>query len=379
MTLPSTIGVPGRGVSSRTGRQVVICQTAFGDYREAFLRIVSDRLGSGLSLYAGDEYFDPSTRTRIGPELPVRRLRNHFLIGRRLLWQSGAVEAAKSADVAVIEFNPRVLSAWATLLLRRAHRRPSLLWGHAWSRKGPGSRTEPARRWMRRLAAGVIVYTESQARELVARDPRTRTFVAPNALYRAAEMTPAISPELPTSFVYVGRLVAPKRPAALLDAFVRASAELPLETRLTFVGDGPLMIALREAADRCGLGNRIEFLGHVSDMTALRATYASAIASVSPGFVGLSITQSLGFGVPMLIARDEPHSPEIEAARDGWNALFYSPSTPGALARTLVTIANARNEWFARREEISRDCRQRYSAEAMADGFLTAVATVAPR
>lgn len=44
--------------------------------------------------------------------------------------------------------------------------------------------------------------------------------------------------------------------------------------------------------------------------------YANALVSVSPGYVGLSLTQSLSFGVPMLIAIDEAHVPEIDAALD---------------------------------------------------------------
>lgn len=356
---------------------VALSQTALQDYRQAFLEILVDRLDDRFCAYAGSEYFDRSTRTNVSLGSHLQPLRNHFILGRRLLWQCGAVRPMTGVDVALLEFNPRIISVWVILGLRFVLRRPSLLWGHAWSRSGGGSRSEPVRMLMRRLARGVILYTSSQAKDLSAHDPRTRTFVAPNALYRASQMRPAPASRVPDSFIYVGRLVPTKKPHILIDAFIKALPDLPHEMRLVIVGDGPLMQPLRERAAATQHGKRIEFLGHLSDPLALERLYRDAVASVSPGFVGLSITQSLGFGVPMIIARNEPHSPELEAARDGWNASIYEPSTYEALSSVLVAFARDRQMWAQRRESIALDCRRRYSAEAMADGFMAAIREVA--
>ena len=233
---------------------------------------------------------------------------------------------------------------------------------------------------MRRLSDGVVLYTYSQAREMAEHDAATRTFVAPNAIYRAGEMIAAVPASPPNSFIYVGRLVPAKKPDVLLDAFIDAHQELPSSTRLVVVGDGPMMASLRGVAARSPVADRVEFLGHVSDHAILQKLYATAIASVSPGYVGLSLTQSLGFGVPMMIARDEPHAPEIEAARDGWNSFIYSPSTSESLARALIATAGRRDDSVIRGvRRSSRDCRERYSAEAMARGFVLAAEAVRRR
>ena len=138
------------------------------------------------------------------------------------------------------------------------------------------------------------------------------------------------------------------------------------------------MASLRAKAARSPMADRVEFHGHVSDRAALRGFYATAIASVSPGFVGLSLTQSLGFGVPMIIARDEPHAPEFKLpVKGGMQSSTLHPSE--SLARALVAAEGKRRDWYSRREEISRDCRDRYSAEAMASGFLCAVEAVGRR
>ena len=109
-----------------------------------------------MTLVAGTEHFDPTVEAA-----PVDRrvagVRNYFFLQRRLGWQRGARGEVLRAGVAVMELNPRMLSTWWILLLRRALRRPSVLWGHTWSRRGPGSRTEVLRRAMRSLATVVLL------------------------------------------------------------------------------------------------------------------------------------------------------------------------------------------------------------------------------
>ncbi len=372
----SVTPVEARGTSTVEMATVVLCQTAIGDYRQAFLDVLVERLGPRLIVYSGGDYFDGTTQTNVQIGHVLRPIRNRFLLRRRLLWQSGAVKPMVQAGVAILEFNPRIISTWAVLVTRRALNRPSLLWGHAWSRSGRRSRTEPLRKAMRRLANGLVVYTASQAAELKAADSHVPVFVAPNALYRTALMQPLDVASPPNSFIYVGRLVDAKKPQLMLDAFVDAIPALPVGARLIVVGQGPLLETLRQKVSGIPEVAQIEFHGHVSDTAELRRLYSMAIASVSPGFVGLSITQSLGFGVPMIISRDEPHSPELEAAREGWNARTYHPSTARALAKALIEMSSAREAWFSRRDDISLDCRTRYSAEAMAEGMFDAVQAV---
>jgi hypothetical protein len=47
------------------------------------------------------------------------------------------------------------------------------------------------------------------------------------------------------------------------------------------------------------------------------------------------------------------------------------------LAEAVVDVVRERDKWFARREEISRRARSRYSSEAMARGLIEAIEAVA--
>jgi acetyltransferase-like isoleucine patch superfamily enzyme len=198
--------------------------------------------------------------------------------------------------------------------------------------------------------------------------PNARIIAAPNALY-SRDLMGAGSNGNPTNFIYVGRLVKEKKPDLLIRAFARAGDRLGKTCRLLIVGDGPERPRLEELAR--DLGDRVEFKGHVAGWEQLRGFYATSIAGVSPGYAGLSLTQSYSFGVPMIIARDEPHAPEIEAANEANNAFFASDDVDD-LADTLTQFWKQRKEWASRGEAIASDCAERYSAEVMAERLIEA-------
>jgi glycosyltransferase involved in cell wall biosynthesis len=356
-------------VAERTRRHsLTLVQSTLPAYRQALVDLLRDRLDGGVEVLVGPDDFDPTIRLAANGS-PTLVLRNHFLFGRRLLWQSGALAPMLHARVLVADLNPRVLSSWVALLARRALRRPSIIWGHAWPRRGPAARTDLIRHLMRRVATAILVYTETEVSELRRRMPNAIVVAAPNALYpvSAQPEDPAADAHSAVDFVFVGRLVDEKKPRLLLEAFLLALDNLPRETRLVFVGEGPLRRDLEECASSAP--GRVVFTGACTDFTQLQAIYGRALASVIPGYAGLSLIQSLWFGVPALIARDDPHSPEIEAARDGINALFFDSDSITSLRDGIASFAAGRADWQRRRADIARECSIRYSLDAMADAF----------
>lgn len=354
--------------------RVVLLQTTVPAYRELFVKTLRERLGGQLDVLAGAAYFDPTVTLDVERE-SVILVRNRFLLRRRLLWQSRVTRRAVRAGVVIAELNPRILSTWVLLLLRRALGRPIVLWGHAWPRRGADVWSDTLRGLMRRLGNGVIVYSESEADQLRRAMPGALVAAAPNGLYSRAARQRGTTGEPPNDFVFVGRLVESKKPALLLEAFIASLDELPRETRLVFVGDGPLKPMLEAEAEARAPG-RVAFAGARWTFEELQQTYSGALASVIPGYAGLSLTQSLWFGVPTLIADEEPHSPEIEAAEEGVNALFFSSDSVWSLRSALLSVARDRAGWRGRRPEIARECAARYSVEAMVDAHVRTIDAV---
>ena len=352
--------------------KIVLIQPSIGDYRQNVLDLLVEHWGNHFQVFAGRDYFDPTVKTAIVLKNNLFRARNHFFLGRRLLFQTGLWKAALGADVLIMDMNPRNLSNWLILAFRRWKKRKTVLWGHAWPRDGRGAKSDKLRGFLRRQGDVILCYTETQAQELRALMPLTKIVAAPNALYRKRDMAPAIAESGVENFIYVGRLVDAKKPELLLRAWAQIAPQIPEPAQLIFVGDGPARAALQDEAARLGMENRTQFLGHISDFSRLRALYGACIASFSPGYVGLSITQSFAFGVPMGIARDELHSPEIEAAIEGENCLFFASNSVEELAQLIVTFSTKRQTWLQKRSAIVRDCASRYSAELMAERIIEA-------
>jgi glycosyltransferase involved in cell wall biosynthesis len=356
----------------REPEKVVIVQTTVPDYRtpffDALARVVHP---SELVLLSGDE--DWQRDVRHSADFPHTQVRNVFFARRQLLFQWGSVRPLIQAEVAVVGLNPRVVSSWIALVGRKLMSRRTLVWGHAWPRKGPSQRTDRLRSIMRRLASTLIVYTETEAEQLARMFPGIDVVAAPNALYSRIELATAPAAGPVTDVLYVGRLTPSKRPELLLEGFVDAALGLPPEVRLVVVGEGPLRPSLEERTRRAGLEHRVRFAGHVSSARELRDLYARAIVSVSPGPVGLALIQSLGFGVPMILTRDDRHGPEIEAAVDGVNVVMIEGGSSSDLATAIVSVVRDQEDWRARREAIAAPIRDRYSIERMTDCFARAL------
>jgi glycosyltransferase involved in cell wall biosynthesis len=353
--------------------QNVMIQAAVPVYRQDIVAGLAQRCGGDFSLYCGAASFEETLQTDVDLGEHHRQVRNRYLLNRRLLWQHGVLGPGLRAPNVMLELNPRILNVWVTLLLRRLTGRRTALWGHAFPRAGQGSRSERVRRLQRSLASLLVPYTESQAESLRLIHKGKAVMAAPNALYSNTVAGPEEPGRPGTDVLYSGRLHGPKKPQLLLEGFALALPDLPAESRLIYVGDGALRGRLEARARELGFADRVEFHGTVTDVDRLRVLYGRSATSVCPGFVGLSLIQSLWFGRPMIIADREDHAPEIEAAVDGVNAVFFSADDAHDLARALRSMLKATDEWHEARHRISDECRNNYSAEVMTERLFEAL------
>lgn len=339
-------------------------------YRTECIRILSTELGESLKIFVSPAHLDKSVRTGIPSDMyqAVSMVR---ILGKRAFVQVGSWRTSLGADTAVLDLNPRSITAWCLLVARRALRRRTLLWGHIHPQAGPGSRTAVLRRSMRRLASGTISYTYRDAAKAVRDIPGSRVWVAPNSLYKENAIAPAVSVnERPRNAVlYVGRFVPAKRVSLLIEGFATAVRTQPT-MRLILVGGGEDEARLRELADTLGVGGSVEFAGWIDDLQDLLPLYSQSFCSASPGFAGLGLTQSLGFGIPMVVADQEPHSPEIEL-EDSGGVHYFQAGSSADLSKALLRMWATRGALPDR--ALSEYTRVRYSAEAMALGLKDAI------
>lgn len=352
--------------------KLVIVQTCLPDYRLAFFeRLVARR--PETELVCGRDFFTPSLALCQEPAPWRSYLRNRFLFSRSLLWQSGLGRVVDS-ELVIAEFNPRVLSTWVLLVRRKLRGRRTLLWGHLWGQYGPVWLSHHFRLLMLRLSDGMITYNRSQAAEFSRLLPIRTAWVAPNSCVTQAMCIPHPAPRGNGCIVYVGRLIGSKKPAVLLEAFARAIPQLPPAAQLLFAGAGPEREMLERRTQELGLAGRVEMFGHVSSDADLEKIYRRAQVAVSPGYVGLSAIQCMAAGVPMLVSRHEPHSPEIEACQDGKTCEFFETDNIDDLAIKLVGFFRPDTPWRNARPAIAQFISQNYTIDRMIAGFDCAMA-----
>jgi len=359
-------------------KPVFVLQRILPDYREGFYAALQQLIPNKFVVTNGVDRFTDALKPSAQSAEWILPIHNTYCLRNRLLWQSGRWRQIIAAPLLVAELNPRIVSTWLLLVIRRVLRRPSVLWGHSRSLGNRQWLISRLRFWQCRLADGILAYTDHQAGEFRLEVKGRDVFVAPNACVDESQCKVACNSDR-FGILYVGRLIAEKNLRMLFQAFSIASEQLPKEVTLEIVGDGPLRAELQSLAKQFRLEGRIHFHGHVVQPGELARIYALAICSVSPGYVGLTAIQSIARGVPIVVADKEAHSPEIEACIEGKTALFFAAGSAQCLAERIIELYLHKQTWEARRESLSSFVKTTYTYQAMARGFANMVEVMIPR
>ena len=172
----------------------------------------------------------------------------------------------------------------------------------------------------------------------------------------------------------ISRLIAEKKIDLLIRGFQKAAAFLPASVRLTLIGDGPERETLQKLANSHSSGSRIEFIGSVYDQSQLAPYFNDSILSVSPGYIGLSAIHSMAYGIPMLVADKEPHSPEIAIVESGINAEYFHANNADDLAQKLISFVEERQTAERMGQAARCSVQKQFSVDAMAEAFEQAIA-----
>lgn len=214
-----------------------------------------------------------------------------------------------------------------------------------------------ARHWLKKAGA-VQALSQRIARELERHGfPKDRVVVLPNAVdssrFRSRETARAA--DEPFTAVFVGRLVPEKGLDTLFDAWALAFRGRR-DVRLRLVGEGGEEKGLREQAQRLGIIEQIEFLGHRDRVEEVLAT---ADVGVLPSRIeGLSNTllEFMASGLPTIASRVSGSEDFVVTGRNGWlfpvddaQALAGCLGEAGALpaARLLALGRQARTDVVA--------------------------------
>ncbi|ELK8588959.1 glycosyltransferase family 4 protein [Vibrio vulnificus] len=121
--------------------------------------------------------------------------------------------------------------------------------------------------------------------------------------------------------LFVGSFDERKGIPILIRAFKKLTMKMP-DVSLVLVGDGDVYNEVKEEIHVLGLTERVNMVGRINDPEELSRYYEEAFVSVSYSQAGLSVLQSLAFGVPFITHRDSISGSEKYNIIDGFNGYF---------------------------------------------------------
>lgn len=183
-----------------------------------------------------------------------------------------------------------------------------------------------------RRAAAIIAVSRTEA-DVVRRDfpgIASRVIVIPNGVDTPVDGSGSVRPG---AILTIGRLKAYKG----VDRILATLPLLPTFT-LTVIGEGPALPALREAAVRLGVSDRVSFLGTVGE-AALASAFSEAAVYVSMSqqeAFGLTLAEALARRLPVVVS-DVPAHREVVGLAGPVHARLLSPDAPtAALAEEIA-------------------------------------------
>ncbi len=302
-------------------------------------------------------------------------------------WHSPPVGliSRRNFDVAILQWNVRILSLPLTILRCRLAGIPVVLWGHGYS-KHEASIKAKMRKLMGLLGDAVLVYNRTTADALVqAGVPRAQTFVALNAvdptpIRREMDYWKARPDELAAfasklwlpggpNLLCVSRLLDANRIDRVVSAVAALKGRLP-GIRAVLVGSGPAEGALRALAAELDVADRVHFTGAIYEEADLAPYFLTAHQFVYPENIGLSLNHGMAYGLPIITSnRIDSQNPEIEALRHEHNGMLYAHGSDEAMQAAIARIATDPTLRNTLATGAYNTIHGRYTIERMVDGM----------
>ena len=338
-------------------------------YRRPVLEELNDRLNGRLVVCAGtppEASFKALSSGR-APTYKRIQLRNTWIGGQRALVQNTQPVFACNPSVLLAEESPRTLSLPCLVTTAQRKGIGTLLWGHFSSNKRALSRLNPLDRYRIALAKrvdGCVCYTDQIAELIAPYVPGKRCFVARNTLDTpllfklhsalVAEGKARVRnrlglPEQGRIVVFIGRLVADKRPEILLD--LHKALGITEENALVLIGDGPEYAKLQAKVKNEGLNN-VFLPGAIPRLEDSAPWIYAADVMVCPGYVGLNVNHAFCLGLPVVTCTSpDPkiryHSPEIAYLQPNLNGMQARYGDLDELVQAVLAVLDNRDNFSA--------------------------------
>lgn len=175
------------------------------------------------------------------------------------------------------------------------------------------------------------------------------------------------------SVLFIGSLHAAKGIQVLLDAYKAAYAENKKLVRLIIVGGGEPLLEIRKWVIGNGLEEVINVMGPIYDEEKKADLFMKSLACISPLQAGLSVLESMGYGVPFITDANAITGGEAYNIKDGESGYRIKELDVVKLKDTILDITNNKGKYIT----MGRNAYDYYwscrKPEDMAQGVIDAV------
>lgn len=279
------------------------------------------------------------------------------------------------------EFGLSIINLYVLLLYCKFTSKKFILWGHGYNRKlgfnPSNSYSDKLRLFLMKRSDAIVVYVDQTVAELSKHVDAKKIYIARNSIDSIEKnrvfncLSESIRPKNECMNIsYVARLTKIKKPLLLVELALKLK-ELEQKYIIDIVGDGEMLVELKDAVEKHGLSEYFIFRGAIYEESLIGEIIYNSDFMFIPAWLGLSINNSLCYGTPVVTLSNEQHPPEISYAINAHNSVLGE--SVEQIAQTLVTVFADYNEYTAMRTR----CRDYYcnnlSIDSMARGFIEAV------
>jgi len=174
------------------------------------------------------------------------------------------------------------------------------------------------RLFLSKMADATILYT-AQAKNNFSKEVDTAKLYVANNTFYVKNRIKAYKFKNKDILLFVGTLDTRKENDILIKIFLEIQEYISSNIKLVIIGDGKEFKNLKKLSNN---NKNIEFKGKIVETLELENYYQRAIASISLGQAGLSVLQSMAYGVPFVTKKSAITGGEITNIQNKTNGIL---------------------------------------------------------
>lgn len=232
------------------------------------------------------------------------------------------------------------------------------------------SKIDGIRIWLMNKADSILFYSDYPIKEYVQKGVDSKKLFVANNTVQVTEKV--IIPYEKKHFLFVGTLYRQKRLNELLKSYKQYIQITDKILPLVIIGDGDEKVNILNWIKQENLEDKIILTGQINNQQTLKLYYQDSVACVSPGQAGLTVLNSMAYGVPFVTSENAITGGEIFNVRNNENGFIYNGDT-NELAGIMKKLAEDNELTY----KLSRNAQNYYfnerNAEIMVKGFDDAI------